>query len=158
MTVVEVLVAVVIAVGVAGVVVPVLPGALLVWVAVVVWGWTVGTVTGWALVAVATAVLVTGQVVKYTIPGRGMRAAGVPRRSLIAGGLLAIVGFFVVPVVGVLVGFVLGVYASEVRRVGRSAAGTSTRAALRAVGISMLVELTSTLLAAVTWIVGVVVT
>jgi len=42
MTGVEVLVAVSIAVGVVGVVVPLLPGALLVWLAIVVWGITVG--------------------------------------------------------------------------------------------------------------------
>ena len=56
MTGVEVLVAVSIAVGVVGVVVPLLPGALLVWLAIVVWGITVGTATGWAVVGVATAV------------------------------------------------------------------------------------------------------
>src|SRR6188472_1428685 len=64
MTGVEVLVAVSIAVGVVGVVVPLLPGALLVWLAIVVWGITVGTATGWAVVAVATAVIAAGQVVK----------------------------------------------------------------------------------------------
>ncbi len=71
---------------------------------------------------------------------------------------MAIVGFFVVPVVGVLIGFVLGVYASEVQRVGTQAAWPSTKAAVRAVGISMLLELTSTLLAAVVWIIGVIIT
>ena len=71
---------------------------------------------------------------------------------------MAIVGFFVVPVVGVFVGFVLGVYASEVQRVGARTAWPSTKAALRAVGVSTLIELTSTLLAAAVWIVGVTIT
>ena len=170
MTGVEVLVAVSIAVGLVGVVVPLLPGALLVWLAIVVWGITVGTATGWAVVGVATAVIAAGQVVKYTIPGKRLSAAGVPGRSLAIGGLMAIVGFFVVPVVGLLVGFfvvpvvgvfigfVLGVYASEVQRVGTRAAWPSTMAALRAVGVSTLLELTSTLLAAAVWIVGVTIT
>lgn len=48
MTVVEVLVAVGIAVGLVGVVVPVLPGSLLAWSAIVVWGFSVGTATGCA--------------------------------------------------------------------------------------------------------------
>lgn len=158
MTGVEVLVAVVIAVGLVGVVVPLLPGAMLAWSAIVVWGFTVGTATGWAVVGVATALIAAGQIVKYTIPGRGLRADGVPNRSLIVGGLVAIVGFFVVPVVGVFIGFVLGVYASELQRVGARTAWPSTKAALRAVGVSMLLELTSTLLAAVVWIIGVTVT
>jgi uncharacterized protein YqgC (DUF456 family) len=158
MTGVEVLVAVGIAVGLVGVVVPLLPGALLAWVAIVVWGFTVGTATGWAVVGVATVLVGAGQVVKYTIPGRGLRAEGVPNRSMVVGGLVAIVGFFVVPVVGVFIGFVLGVYASEVQRVGTRTAWPSTKAALRAVGISMLIELTSTLLAAAVWIIGVTIT
>lgn len=158
MTGVEVLVAVAIAVGLVGVLVPLLPGALLAWAAIVVWGLSVGTATGWVVVGVATASIGAGQVLKYTLPGRGLRTEGVPTRSLAIGGLAAIVGFFVVPVVGVLVGFVLGVYASEVQRVGTRAAWPSTTAALRAVGVSMLIELTSTLVAAATWIVGVTIT
>ncbi len=158
MTGVEVLVAVVVAVGLVGVVVPLLPGAVLVWAAIVVWGFVDGSTTAWAVVGVATALIVAGQILKYTIPGRGLRAAGVPNRSLVVGGLVAIVGFFVVPVVGVVIGFVLGVYTSEVQRVGSPAAWPSTKAAVRAVGLSMLLELTSTLLAAVAWIVGLTVT
>jgi uncharacterized protein YqgC (DUF456 family) len=155
---VDVLVAVGIAVGLVGVVVPLLPGALLVWAAIVVWGFTVGTATGWAVVGVATVLIAAGQVVKYTIPGRRLRTDGVPNRSLVVGGLVAIVGFFVVPVVGVIIGFVVGIYASELQRVGARMACPSTKAALRAVGVSMLLELTSALLAAVVWAVGVTIT
>ncbi len=101
MTGIDVLVAVSIAVGLVGVVVPLLPGALLVWSAIVVWGFSVGTATGWAVVGVATALIAAGQIVKYTIPGRRLRTDGVPNRSLVVGGMVAIVGFFVVPVVDV---------------------------------------------------------
>lgn len=158
MTGVEVLVAVGIAVGLVGVVVPLLPGALLAWSAIVVWGFTIHTATGWAVVGVATALIAVGQIVKYTIPSRRLRDGGIPQRSLVVGGLVAIVGFFAVPVVGVLIGFVLGVYASELQRVGARLAWPSTKAALSAVGISMLLELTSTLLAAAAWIIGVTIT
>jgi uncharacterized protein len=158
MTGVEVLVAVGIAVGLVGVVLPLLPGALLAWAAIVVWGFTVGTPTGWAVVGVATALIAAGQIVKYTIPGRRLRADGVPNRSLVVGGLAGIVGVFVVPVVGAFIGFVLGVYVSEVQRVGARTAWPSTKAALRAVGVSTLLELTSTLLAAAVWIIGLTIT
>ena len=106
---------------------------------------------------VATALITAGQIVKYAIPGRRLRTHGIPNRSLVVGGLVAIVGFFVVPVVGVFIGFVLGVYASEVQRVGARTAWPSTKAAVRAMGVSML-ELTSTLLAAGVWIIGVTIT
>jgi uncharacterized protein len=158
MTGVEVLVALGIAVGLAGVVIPVVPGALLVWAAILVWAIAVGTATGWAVFASATALLAAGQVVKYAIPGKHLRARGVPNRSLVVGGFLAVVGFFVVPVVGLILGFVLGVYASEWQRVGARMAWPSTKAALRAVGVSMLLELTSVLLATSVWIIGVTIT
>ena len=78
MTGVEVLVAVGIAVGLVGVVVPLLPGALLVWSVIVVWGVTVGTATGWAIVGMATALIAAGQIVKYTIPADGCAPTGSP--------------------------------------------------------------------------------
>jgi hypothetical protein len=52
---------------------------------------------------------------------------------------------------------VLGVYAAEHRRVGARLAWPSTRAALRAAGLSILIELLAGLLAAGVWVAGVVV-
>ena len=158
MTCLELLVGLVIAVGLVVVVVPVVPGALLVWAAILGWGIGVGTMTGWAVVVVATAVIMCGQVVKYTVPGKRLKTQGVPNRSLVIGGLVAIVGFFVIPVVGLVLGFVVGTYVSEFQRVGPRSAWPSTKAALRAVGVSMLLELASVLLATTAWIVGVIAT
>jgi uncharacterized protein YqgC (DUF456 family) len=155
---VELLVALAIAVGVVGVIVPVLPGSLLVLGALVVWALDLGTGTGWAVFAVAVVFLALGAVVKYAVPGRRLKEVGIPGSTLLLGGVLGVVGFFVIPVVGLLVGFVLGVYLAELSRVGRAAAWPATVHALKAVGLSMLIELTATLLAAATWAVGVVLT
>ncbi|MBS2938180.1 DUF456 domain-containing protein [Nocardioides sp. J2M5] len=158
MSLTEVLVAVAIAVGIAGIIVPVLPGTLLVLGAVLVWALDVDTSTAWVVFAVCTVLLAGGSVVKFLVPGRSLKASGVPSRTLAVGALLAFVGFFVVPVVGMFIGFVLGVYLAERARVGAAAAGPSTRAALRAVGVSILIELVAAFLAATAWVVGVVVT
>ena len=56
------------------------------------------------------------------------------------------------------IGFVLGIYLAERARVGAAQAWPSTRRALKAVGISILIELVAASCAAVTWVVGVVVT
>ncbi|UUZ58889.1 DUF456 domain-containing protein [Nocardioides sp. B-3] len=122
------------------------------------WAIDVNTTTGWLVLAVALAFLAVGTVVKYVVPGRRLKEAGVPRSTLVFGGLLGIVGFFVIPVIGLFVGFVLGVYAAERRRPGATAAGPATKHALRAVGLSILIELTASLPAVATRIVGVVVT
>jgi uncharacterized protein YqgC (DUF456 family) len=154
----EILVAVLIAVGVAGIIVPVLPGTILVLAAILVWALEIGTSTAWVVFALCATLLVGGSVVKYLVPGRRLKASGVPTRTLVAGGLLAFVGFFVVPVVGMFIGFVLGVYAAERARVGAAGAWPSTVAALKAVGVSILIELVAAFLAVVTWAAGVAVT
>jgi uncharacterized protein YqgC (DUF456 family) len=158
MTGVEVLVALAIAIGIVGVVIPLLPGSAVVLGAVLVWTIVVGTGTSWAVFAAAAAVLALGTVVKYAVPGRRLKQVGIPGSTLALGGILGVVGFFVIPVVGLLVGFVLGVYLAEINRVGGSAAWPATVHALKAVGLSMLIEMLASLLAAAIWVVGVVLT
>lgn len=154
----EILVALAIAVGIAGIIVPVLPGTVLVLGAILVWAVQVGTTTGWIVFAVATVLLAAGSVVKFLVPGRQLKSSGVPNRTLLVGGLMAFIGFFVIPVVGMFIGFVLGVYAAERARVGGALAWPSAKGALRAVGVSILIELVAAFLATVAWVVGVVVT
>jgi len=151
---VDVVAGLLILVGVVGVVVPLLPGTLLVAVGVLFWAIEVRGTTAWVFAGLALMLLAVGAVVKYTVPGRRLRTAGVPTTTMVAGGLLGIVGFFVVPVVGLLIGFVLGVYLAELRRVGSAAAWPATKAALRAVGLSLLIELAAALLAAAVWFAG----
>lgn len=149
----EILVGLAVLVGVVGVVVPVLPGALLVWVAIGVWAVLTQTTTGWVVLAVATVCVAGVQVVKYVVPDRRLRGAGVPRRSIVAGGLLALIGFFVVPVIGLFIGFVAGVYLAERRRLqDHDAAWATTMLAAREAGLAVVIELVGTLVAASTWL------
>jgi len=157
MSLTEVVVGVAIAVGLIGILVPILPGSALILVAILLWALELGSTTGWAVFAVAAAFLVVGTVVKYVVPGRQLKDAGIPASTQWTGVALAVPGFFVIPVVGAFVGFVAGVYLAERRRLGPGA-GASTRSALRAVGVSVLIELTAAILAASAWVAGVVVT
>lgn len=157
MTQTEIIVAILLVVGVAGIIVPVLPGMVLVLAGILLWAVDVDTSAGWVVFAIAAGFVALGSVVKYVVPGRQLKAAGVPRSTLVIGGVAGIVGFFVIPVVGLFIGFVLGVYAAEHRRLGSAAAWPATKHALRAVGLSILIELAAAMLAVGTWIVGVVV-
>ena len=147
-----------IAVGVVGVVVPVLPGLLLAWAGVLVWALARQDGTGWAVLGLATAMAAVGMVVKYALPGRRLREAGVPWTTMTLGFVLGIAGFFVLPVLGFVVGFVLGVLLAELARLGSGdLAWASTRRALAAVGWSMLIEFTTALLIAAIWLAAVVI-
>jgi uncharacterized protein YqgC (DUF456 family) len=156
-----VLVALVIAIGLVGIVVPVLPGGLVVFLAIAVWAVAVHTATSWVVLGVASALFLAGEVIKYLWPMRRMRRmrrADVSTRSLVVGGILGVIGFFVIPVLGLALGFVLGVYLSEysaLRDKGR--AWASTKHALKGVALAMGVELTAALLATVAWVTGLVV-
>lgn len=154
----ELLVALAILVGLVGILLPLLPGILLVLAAILVWAVDIGTATGWTVFAIAAAILAAGTVVKYAVPGRRLKGSGIPGSTLWTGVALGVVGFFVVPVVGLLLGFVLGVYLAERARVGAAEAWPSTKQALRAVGVSILIELASGVLAAAVWAVGVAAT
>ena len=156
MTLTDLAVGLAILVGLVGIIVPILPGTILILVALLIWAVQLGTGGGWVVFAVAVSLLALGTVVKYIVPGRRMQTAGVPNSTIVIGALVGIVGFFVIPVVGLLVGFVLGVYLAEHRRVGAAAAWPSTKAALKAVGLGILIELVAALLATGTWLVGVI--
>jgi uncharacterized protein YqgC (DUF456 family) len=79
-----VVIALAIATGIVGVVVPVLAGALLAWAAIAGWALAVGSATASAVLAVATLVIGGAQLVNPLVPGRSLRAAGVHRRSIFA--------------------------------------------------------------------------
>ena len=148
-----VLAAVLVAVGIVGIVVPVLPGLILVVAGVAVWAVPRGDATAWTVLGIVVAIVVLGSVAKYLLPGRRLRDSGVPGRTLALGGVLGIVGFFVIPVVGLFLGFVLGVYLAELARLGgRESAWPSTKRALTAVGWSIVIEMATGLIAAAVWI------
>jgi uncharacterized protein len=148
---------VLIVVGIAGVLIPVLPGLALVLAGIAVWAVPRNDTVGWTVLGAAALIVVAGSVAKYLLPGRRLREAGVPFRTLALGGILGVLGFFVIPVVGLFLGFVLGVYLGELGRFGdRAQAWPATRRALAAVGWSILIELATGLLAAAVWVGGLV--
>ncbi len=148
----EALVAVVCLVGIVGTVVPVLPGDWLVGGAVLVWAVVERSAVSWVVAVVAVLVLVAGHVLTILVPGRRMKQAGIPTLVLVLGGIVGIVGFFVVPVVGLPLGFVLGVYVAEWLRLrAHSPAWASTVEAMKGTGLAVLISFTAAVLATSVW-------
>ncbi len=150
----EILVAVLILVAAAGTVVPILPGALLAGGAIGVWA--VANEVWW--LAVLAAVLTTVAVVlKLVIPARTARDSA-SSAALAMGAVLGVLGMVYIPVVGLPLGFLAGVLLAELVRLrDLSAAWAATRAALKSIGVSMVVELTAVVLMAAAWVVALVV-
>lgn len=148
-----VLVGLAIAVGLLGIMVPVLPGALLVLAAILVWSLIEQTTAGWIVLGVAAVAILVTQVLKYVLPERHLRGQGVPWTTSLVGALVGIVGFFVLPVVGFPVGYVVGIFGVEfARKRAARPAWSATKAALKAAGMSAAVELAGALVAAYAWV------
>lgn len=145
-------------IGLAGVAVPVLPGLSLVWLAavgsMVLAGWSGGA---WVVAAVVTTIFAGAQIAEYALPARAGRAAGAPRSSLLTGAALGVVGFFLIPVIGFVIGGVAGVYLAERSRLGEhDAAWRTTWSVLRSVGIAALLQLLAGILIIAVWAVHVI--
>lgn len=138
--------------GLIGVLVPGVPAQAIVWAATAWWALTDTTGLAWGVLAGATAVLLLSQALRPLLPRR-RSASAAPRRTVNIGGTAGIVGFFVVPVLGAVVGFIGGIYTAERIRLGsHGAARASTRTVMRSIGTSLLVELFACLLVVGGWV------
>jgi uncharacterized protein YqgC (DUF456 family) len=143
-------------VGLVGIVVPVLPGLLLVWLATALWAFEHPNRWAWVVFGLCGVVYAVGVIAQYLVPGRRLKDAGVRTSTLFFAVVLAIVLFFVIPIVGAPIGFVLGVFLVELTRYReRSAAWRATVSALTAVAMSIGIELAAGFVIVLVWLVGV---
>jgi uncharacterized protein len=150
-------VALVMAIGLVGTVVPVLPGLILIWGAALAYG-LAGTFGGPGTIAMTaiTLLLLAGTAAKYVLAHRRARVTGAPTSTIAAGALGGIIGFFAIPVVGFVVVGVLGILFAERRRLNAwERAWASTRHILAGFGIGVLVEVGAGLAMIGCWVIWV---
>lgn len=145
--------AAVMAIGLAGVILPVVPGLGLIWVAALAYGLITGFGTaGWVVLAILTVLLTAGTAAGVLLPVRGGRARGASTAVLVAGALGALVGFFVVPVIGAPLGAVAGVLLLQYGRTQSwEAAWAATKGVLLGLGQTLAVQLAIGTVMIVTW-------
>ena len=147
-----VIVGLIIVLGLGGALTQIYPGPAIVLAAVAVWAFMTGGTAAWVVLAVSAVAVVVTSAGKYVLVGRRLQRAGVPGASLLVGGLVGMAGFFLVPVVGLPIGFTLGVYLWELVR-GTDQVGPRAAAweAVKAQGLAILFELGGCLVAAAAW-------
>jgi uncharacterized protein YqgC (DUF456 family) len=147
------LVAMVMLLGLFGVLAPGVPGPWLIWAAMLWWSLHENTGLAWILLVSSTALLLLTQVVVWQLPQRRLRGVGISQRMVAYAGIGALLGFVLVPVLGAVPGFVGGIYLSERLRLGgHGQAKAATRRVMRAAGTSVLVELFACLLIVGAWV------
>jgi uncharacterized protein YqgC (DUF456 family) len=147
------LVGLVMLLGLGGVLVPGVPGSWLVWAAVSWWALKDPRPVVWAVLVGATVALLLSQVVRWALPPRRLRESGAGPRMWMYAGVGALAGFFLIPVLGAIPGFVGGIYLHERLRLGRHGeARAALRTVMRSGGSSVLAELFTCLLIMGAWL------
>ncbi|WP_338895408.1 DUF456 domain-containing protein [Streptomyces sp. TG1A-60] len=147
------LVAVVLLLGMCGVLVPGVPGTWLVWAGVMWWALEDPRPLAWWVLVGSTAVLLLSRAVRWGLPPRRTEESGATPRMGVYAGVGALLGFVLLPVLGAIPGFVGGIYLSERLRLGRHGAATAaTRTAMRSGGSDVLAELFACLLVVGAWV------
>lgn len=152
----EVLIGLIIMLGLLGIVLPILPGLVLIVGAVLVWAMFEGDLVGWAVFGAVFGLGAAATVIKYLIPGRRLKESGVETSTLMIAVVCAIIGFFLLPIVGAPIGFVVGIYFIEWSRSGHEHAWPATRKSAAAIALSIGIELSAGLLIAGIWLVAAV--
>ncbi len=103
-------------VGLVGLIIPVYPGLLIIWLAALVYGIVHGFSTlGFILLGVMTVLLVGGEIVDNLMMAAGARGSGVPWRTILLAMLAALLLTFLHPLAG-LVGAPLTLFLLEWKR------------------------------------------
>ena len=145
----------VMAVGLAGTLLPFIPGLPLIWLAALGFGLIEGFgPPGWIAMILITLLMAGGVTAKVVLPQRRASTAGAPKATLTFAAITGVVGFFVIPVVGLPLGAILGVLAAERRRTGDwTAARHSTKQVVIGFGLGTLVEMGAGIAMIACWVV-----
>ncbi len=152
-----VLVAAVMVIGVAGTVLPILPGLPVIWAAALAYGLVTGFGTGgWVAMALITVLVAAGTAAGFYLPQRSAASIGVPWWGQLIALALAVAGFFTVPVVGAPLGFVLGIFLATLGR-DRHLPGAlrATRSTLKTMLVTSGVQFATGLMMMAVWVVWV---
>jgi len=100
--------------GLFGLVIPVVPGLVIIWVAALGYGIAAGFGTlGWIMFAIISLLMVAGSVIDNVLMGTQARQSGASWVSIAAALVFGIAGNFVLPVIGGLIAALLALFVAE---------------------------------------------
>lgn len=106
-------------VGLVGVIIPIIPGALLIWLGVVVYAFGFGIeAIGWPSFILISLLGLFAGTADLWLPLVGAKTRGLSKRALLLGSIGAIIGTFVLPLIGTIIGYMLGLLAGEYNKHG----------------------------------------
>jgi uncharacterized protein YqgC (DUF456 family) len=141
-----------------GTIYPVLPGSPIAIVTLLVWALVIGSWPAWAAAIAGSLLCAAGWAASTVLTGRKLKQLEVPWWSVAVAAVAGIVGMFLIPVVGIFVGFAVGLLVIEALRHGdlRHAVSSSVQT-LKAMGTGVVIEFLLLCAAASVWSIGVIV-
>lgn len=146
------------AIGLAGIVLPFVPGLPIIWGAALLYGFSTafGGLGVTAMIAI-TVLAAIGIAASVVIPDRAGVATGASRSTRLFAGVLGLIGFFVIPVIGFPIFACIGVLIAQYRETAEfDAAMRSTIAVLKGFGAALIAELGTGMAMVLVWVAWVV--
>lgn len=144
-------------ISVAGTVYPVLPGSLLTILTLLGWAWFLGGPAAWTCAGIGMALAAVGWSASAVLTGRSLKRQQIPRGTILVAVAAGIAGMFLIPVVGLFVGFGVGLLLAEyARRRDLASALRASAATLKSTGLGILVEFGCAALAGSVWTLGMI--
>jgi uncharacterized protein YqgC (DUF456 family) len=152
------LVGLAIAAGVLGTLVPVLPGLALVWVACLVYGIVEGFgMVGWIAFGLISVLTAIGSVASVRMTARDTAQIGVTGSQQLVAVVFGLVGLWLIPGVGLFIGFALGIFLTQYRARGDSSvAWQATLVTLKAMLKGAAVQAGCAVANAIAWVIWVI--
>lgn len=145
---VTIIAAVLMLAAIAGIIFPIVPGSPVALFTMIAWAWILGSSASWSTGIIAAALVLVGMSASLVLTGRTMRRERIPNGPVLFAVLCAIIGLFIIPFVGLFIGFAVGLFGAEYyRRRSAQAALKSSIEALKSMGIGILIELGCAILA-----------
>lgn len=129
-------------VGALGVVLPVLPGSLIIILTLLTWAVLVGGPVVWVAAVIGMVLAALGWSASTVMTGRALHRERIPRGPILVAIVAGLVGLFALPPLGLFIGFTLGLFGAELYRRAWDwqSAGRASLKALRAMGLGILLE------------------
>lgn len=142
---------------VVGTVYPVLPGSLLTILTLLGWALLIGGPAAWTCAVVGMVLAMAGWSASMILTGRSLKSQQIPRGTILFAVAAGIAGMFLIPIVGLFVGFGVGLLLAEyARRRNLPSALRASVTTLKSTGIGILIEFGFAALAGSVWTIGVI--
>ena len=101
-------------VGLLGLVIPIFPGLVIIWIGALAYGLITGfEFPAWLIFSIQTVIMIVGSLLDNFVMGKQAHKQGASWLSIVLAILFGIVGTFIVPIIGGFIGAILAMFVAE---------------------------------------------